>query len=221
MRDTRRKPAVSQNPQGLRTPSRWRTWRRNPANWIALLTLIAVLVYTGVQIYQTILIRANNVASQRAFLYVGGFTPILATSRENNERMVRLLLTLTNGGNTPTKNLHFVVRCAPSVDALPEPWVLLYREKPEYTPLVIGPKATVTPPCDFAAPQLTDMTTGKLHGYVLAEIFYEDFLEPGTVHKTQYSQEYIDVKYTVNPEVLFGALIARGKHNCTDDDCPK
>jgi hypothetical protein len=127
-------------------------------------------------------------------VYIGGFSPFIAISKETKERMVVLQLLLTNGGNTPTKNLHFFFRCAPSVDPLPEPWVLLYREKPEYIPQVIGPKATVTTACEFTASQLTDMTTGKLHGYILGEIFYEDLLEPGTVHRTQYSQEYTDVQ---------------------------
>jgi hypothetical protein len=232
-------------------------WTRIAAIATTALAL-ATFVLAGFSYFQ---LKDSN-HSQRAFVYVGGFSPIIAISKETKGRIVLLLLSLTNGGNTPTKNLHFFFRCAPSVDALPEPWVLLYREKPEYIPQVIGPKATVTAACSFTASQLTDMTEGKLHGYVLGEIFYEDFLEPGTVHKTQYSQEYTDVQYIPPPaqapeppppaqaavpsaqaavpsaqaavpsaqaaapvkqqppESLFGAFTPRGKHNCTNEDCP-
>jgi hypothetical protein len=195
---------------------------------------LATFVLAGFSYFQ--LKESNH--SQRAFVYVGGFSPVIAISKETKERIVVLLLSMTNGGNTPTKNRHFFFRCAPSVEALPEPWVLFYREKPEYVQ-VLGPKATVTPACNFTASQLTDMTAGKLHGYILGEILYEDFLEPGAMHKTQYSQEYTDVQYIPPPaqapepppqaqaaapgkppESLFGAFTPRGKHNCTDEDCP-
>jgi hypothetical protein len=43
---------------------------RNPSNYVALATLLAVLTYTGFQIWQTYLIRSNNIVSQRAFLFV-------------------------------------------------------------------------------------------------------------------------------------------------------
>lgn len=185
---------------------------------MALFTLAAVLVYTGVQIYQTILIHSNNITSQRAFVYVSGFSPLLGTNKDGG-RLVRLFLLATNGGNTPTMDLHFFFRCAPSVESLPEPWVLLYREKVEFVPQVIGPKATVNGACDFTTQQLTDMTAGKLHGYILGEIFYRDLLDTSTKHKTQYAQEY-NVSYTANPESLFSYLSSIGKHNCTDEDCP-
>jgi hypothetical protein len=97
-----------------------------------LLTLLGVFAYTGVQIWQTRLIRSNNIVSQRAFLYVGSnFTPLPAIAGEAKGPVVYIINQLIYGGNTPTKDLHFIYRCAASVDALPEPWVLLYQGKPE------------------------------------------------------------------------------------------
>jgi hypothetical protein len=250
---------MSSSGSGGSQPSRWQVWRREPSNWIALLTLLAVLVYTGVQIEQTSLIRSNNIVSQRAFVYLGStFTPLAAIAAETRAPIIQIFLPLINGGNTPTKNLHMFYRCAPSVDALPEPWVLLYREPPEKVPDVLGPKVSSIIGCSFTVAQLTDMQQGKLHGYFLAEIFYEDVLEPGNVHKTQYSHEMINVhvSYVTTPNApspatasntpnapspptatntpnapntpsisntaqLFAALVPRGQHNCTDDDCPK
>jgi hypothetical protein len=228
-------------------PSRWQAWWRNPSNWIALLTLLGVFVYTGVQIWQTSLIRSNNIVSQRAFVYVGSnFTPLSAFAGETKAPVVYIFNQLINGGNTPTKDLHFLYRCAPSVDALPEPWVLLYQGTPEKVPMVLGPKASTAMGCYFTVTQLKDMEVGKLHGYVMAEIFYEDFLDLETVHRTQYSQEMTSVNLTYPPNApttpnttnapntpstagnpgtlnpqFFAILVPRGKHNCTDDDCPK
>ena len=36
-------------------------------HWVNVVTMVAVVIYTGIQMYQTYLIRSNNVVSQRAF----------------------------------------------------------------------------------------------------------------------------------------------------------
>src|SRR5271154_4057624 len=119
--------------------------RHDRFDWINLvvgiLTLVVVGVYTGIQLCQTILIRGNNVVSERAFVSVGPFSIINGINRDTKAPLAQFIFPMINGGNTPTKNFHFFIRCAPSVDSLPEPWVLFDRGKVDYHPQVIGPKA--------------------------------------------------------------------------------
>jgi hypothetical protein len=105
---------------------------KNPSNYVALFTLAAVITYTGFQIWQTFLIRSNNVVSQRAFVFVdspGGNVVIDAKDKMTKDFLISV--PFINGGNTASKNLTTFIRCAPLTDSLPEPWVLLYRESPQ------------------------------------------------------------------------------------------
>jgi predicted negative regulator of RcsB-dependent stress response len=61
-----------------------KSYWKQPENYVSLFTLLAVLTYTGMQIWQTWLIRQNNVVSQRAFVYVDKPQVILSKNPANN-----------------------------------------------------------------------------------------------------------------------------------------
>jgi hypothetical protein len=88
--------------------------------------------------------RRNNVVSQRAFMHPGIPNTGLATNSIDHTQLLTVEAPLINSGNTATKDLEFFIRCAPSTDALPDPWFLLYREKVESHRQFIAPHQTYT-----------------------------------------------------------------------------
>jgi hypothetical protein len=217
-------------------------WKK-PENYIALATLLAVLTYTGVQIWQTNIISTNNVVSQRAFVsFIPSPQPTI-TGPSTAPTGVNFLANLINSGNTPTKNLSFLYKCAPSGEELQEPWSILYqgKELPEHLPQFIGGHGLIPIVCFFNWEQVEAMAAGKLFGYLMLDAQYSDRLDDKTRHVTQaallLSQVFTQVQKenapaanppSVNPgtSVAFTptmiqlALTNKGKHNCADEECP-
>jgi hypothetical protein len=113
---------------------------------IAVLALIVSGIAAGFTWYQAYLIseaneltRKNNIVSQRAFVYFLPGQPTV-TGELTTPRSVNFVATLNNSGNTPTKNLTFFYKCAPSAEDLKEPWAILHQgqERPEYGQQFIG-----------------------------------------------------------------------------------
>ena len=100
-------------------------------------TAVAGIIYTFVTAvillvtaYQAYLTRSNNVVSQRAFIFPTLISPNLAVldPQDNNKvNAINFIYQLNNGGNTPTKELSFFLKCAPSAEDLIEPWSVLYQ----------------------------------------------------------------------------------------------
>jgi hypothetical protein len=206
-------------------------WRK-PENYVSLLTLLAVATYIGFQIYQTYLIRDNNIVSERAFIFNDGPQVSLALYTKDNTKRALMAVPFINGGNTATKGLTTTIRCVPSVEALPEPCVLLYREKVKRTPEVIGPHQSVRVYCGFPIDQLRQIRDGKLYGYLMGESVYRDRLDDSVTHRTQFSWEVTDINIEDPPPDVFAIppnaapkvqmnFVPRGQHNCADEECPK
>lgn len=206
-------------------------WPRRTA-WAAIAYTVITLIVLIVNGYQTYLIRSNNVVSQRASVYVDYQLIVSKGMTKEKTPFLNIQIPMINSGNTATKNLKFLIRCAPSTDALPEPWVLLYREKIETLPQIIAPHQTARVICGFPLDQIEAVKAGKLHAYLMGEITYFDRLDDYTLHRTQFDWEIIDVIFTdekidpvtkavIVPERIDLNAQGRGQHNCADEDCPK
>jgi hypothetical protein len=191
-------------------------------NWIRLLTLLAVLTYTGIQAYQTHLIYKNNIVSQRAFVYIDMVksTPYnFIDPKDKTVNGLGVLFHLVHSWNTPTKNLITYTRCAPSVEDLPEPWVLLYRGTTESVPGVIGPHATITSLCGFTPSEMKQISDKTMYGYLLGDISYHDQLDWSSEHRTQFSFKIVDLPLDTNGNVAGMRTGNVGRHNCADEEC--
>lgn len=182
------------------------------------------------------LIRENNVISQRAFIYSSP-TQTLFSPDQINPQAVNFVLSLTNSGNTATRNLIFFIKCASATQDLQEPWSILYQggEKIIRVPFFIGPHAAGAAVCSFPMDQIQQMLTGKLHGYIMADITYHDRLDVDVIHKTHVALKLARIVYRPtqplesveqgHPVQLVPASITvvfepRGRHNCADEECP-
>jgi hypothetical protein len=183
-------------------------WKK-PENYVALATLLAVLTYTGVQIWQTNIISSNNVVSQRAFVsFIPSPQPVI-TGPPVAPTGVNFPANLINSGNTPTKNLSFLYKCAPSGEELQEPWSILYQGKdvPEHLPQFIGGHGLIPIVCFFNWQQIEAMAGGKLFGYLMLDARYFDRLDDKASHVTQatfllsqvFSQVQKESSPTTNP----------------------
>lgn len=200
-----------------------RHWHDHALVWATVAAAIGAASAAGVNAYQAYLMRENNVVSQRAFVYVQAFGIINAIdAKDNVTKTVGIVVPMSNSGNTPTKGLTFFIRCAPSTEALPEPWVLLYRGSVEQLPQVIGPHDSATSICGFTLEQAKQVKDGKLHAYVMGDIIYYDRLNPSTLHRTQFSREIKDFNFNPADGLVVHVTQSNvGLHNCADEDCPK
>jgi hypothetical protein len=190
--------------------------------WVGVGTMLLILAYTGVQIWQTMIIGSNNIVSQRAFVYPSASQLLSVLSPQDRAvTSAAVIVALTNSGNTPTRDLEFLIRCAISVDSLQEPWGLLYQGPIESLPQFLGPHATTTAVCSFPINQFQKITKGELHGYLMGDISYRDRLAPDIWHKTQFSEELTMGNFDETTKVSSGLFVIRGRHNCADEECPQ
>jgi hypothetical protein len=223
-------------------------WKK-PETYVSLATLLAVLTYTGVQIYQTHVISVSNTVSERAFVSisfqlggpsyggsaktawsVGDITNAIIEGAASNLVGYDIIGHLTNSGNTGTKALTFFMKCVPSTEQLQEPWSILYQSvnNPVQTPQYLGPHESTQTLCGFSGAQLRAMAAGKLFGYVMMDLKYQDRLVDDW-HKTQATAVIAKVQFEPGIEPHTGLqgeipkvyLAGYGRHNCADEECPE
>jgi len=199
-----------------------------PKHWLDIITfffVIAAAIAAGFAAYYTrkqwITAHDTLVVSERAFVH-GNVVPVGA--RDPNPTVGEFLgmqTTFANSGNTRTRELRFLVRCATSPTRLVEPWGLLHQEAEEHLPQVIAPKTGIFAFCGFQRPQVADMFAGRLYGYVLGDVTYKDVFDSESTHVTQISLGVAVISYTESPFSAPAHLAPVGSHNCADEDCPK
>jgi len=205
---------------------RARRERKHPLDYLILFFVMVTAGATGFAAYYTgwqwATARDTLVVSERAFVNLGGVNTL--SSRDPDPKkgeFLAVFTTLTNSGNTRTTGLEFLVRCVTSATKLVEPWGLLHQEAEEHLPQVIAPKSGVPVICSFKKSDVADMLDGKLFGYLLGDIRYQDIFEPNNRHVTQFSLALTVNKYTETPFAAEAQLGPVGKHNCADEDCPQ
>ncbi len=207
-------PAPCLEPWQPSRPSRW------PLG-ISILALIVAGCAAALSVWQAVLAKQNHALAQRAFVHVSG--PQGATAPDPQDRAAASLTVtarFTNSGNTPTKNLRFFMRCTSASELVEEPWKLLFQDKIEKLPQVIGPHATANAQCAFSAGQLRQISEGKLHGYVLGDITYHDRFDDKTLHRTQFSWRLSNVRIDPVSGSVTLTAVPQGQHNCADEECP-
>ncbi len=127
---------------------------------------------------------------------------------------------LTNSGNSATKDLKFFMRCLTSREPVAEPWTLLFQDKIEKLPLMIGPHVNAPARCAFTAEQLRGITDGTLSGYVLGDITYRDRIDGKMLFRTQFSWQLTDVRIEQPGGQIALTAVPHGQHNCADEECP-
>jgi hypothetical protein len=204
---------------------RARRERKHPLDIAMFFLLLGTLGATGFAAYYTgqqwRTAHETLVISERAFIYLGGVNTVSAKDPDPKKgEFLAMVTSITNSGNTRTAGLEFLVRCVTSPTRLVEPWGLLHQEAEEHLPQVIAPKSSVPVICSFKKSDVADMFDGKLFGYLMGDIRYQDIFQPTIRHLTQFSALVTVNKYTETPFATETQLGPVGKHNCADEDCP-
>ncbi len=188
---------------------------------IAVLALIVSCAAAGFAFWQALLARHALIESRRAFVSVSG--PQVAAvfdSQDNTLKSVGLTVLFANSGRRPTRDMNFFVRCVTAGTPQTEPWGLLFQDRIEKQPLVIGPQGSATAQCAFSGNQIREMSEGKLHGYVLGDITYHDRRNGKTLRRTQFSWRITDIRIDPASKTVALTAAAHGQHNCADEQCP-
>jgi hypothetical protein len=137
---------------------------------------------------------------------------------------------MINGGNTPTRDLKFTLRCITDDSDDEEPWGLLYAtgDKVKHSPGFIGPKSAQAAYCSFTFDQMKEIAAKHVYGYVLADISYRDRLDPQIPRRTEMSLKigsaFVQLPITQGQSQVPASVAVtfenQGKHNCADEECP-
>lgn len=221
--------------------SKWDEHKKNKWPKRMALAAIAYTFFTFfimlVTAYQVSLIRSNNIVSQRAFISFN-HQPAVANGDPANPAQIIFGGDLVNSGNTPTKNLTSFINCAKSDTELQEPWTIRLQGGPDQKPIpqFIGPHASVPVACGIPFDEIEQAANGKLFEYVIIDVSYRDRLDDSVPHKTEITlflsqvhiqqQENFGIQPGGHPVISNGPvqiqtlLVARGNHNCADEECP-
>jgi hypothetical protein len=137
---------------------------------------------------------------------------------------VSVSLTLINSGETAAMPLKVVVDC-PFIMVSPQvptdPYSLFKWEDKKAISYAIGPKQSVTiGPCIELKPDdALNVGMRIRRQYILADVIYQDVIDPSIRHETQFAHEMI----ILNPSFTDFSATSRpaGQHNCADEACPK
>ena len=170
-----------------------------------------------------------TIAGERAFVHFGNYELQIWKDRSGSTKFV-VAIALNNSGNTATKGLELHIKCAPSSENIPEPWVLLSdSSEKERIPQIMAPHQSIKTYCAFPLEDIRQVIAGKARTYLLGDISYRDRLNENELHKTQFAFELFNIGIvdpppnapeSVLPRVVIGSIEPRGRHNCADEDCP-
>jgi hypothetical protein len=225
--------------------------------WLAGAITVATIVNVCIATRQWNAAAQNNKIAQqalnvgqRAFVHLDkiefGLTDKWSAPSECNGRICafniprkigqveRTTFHFTNAGNTPTKTLKINIQCPPlsASDRHPaDPFDLFSRTAGNIIERSMGAKQTipVTPEtCEYKDDDtIMNAAMRIVRRFLLGEVTYEDWVEPGKPHVTRFAHELIvnnPGDRTASPAntALTGVVLTTepvGRNNCTDEDC--
>jgi hypothetical protein len=139
-------------------------------------------------------------------------------------KIVRIWFSLTNAGNTTTKNARVVLVCRPIGVRGPnrqEPFALFNWSDTSAVSEIIGPKQTiVVGPCGAEFESILNAQMGIEPIYIMGEIRYEDQTLPWTRNRiTRFSQQIVITRFEPEKGIILASTRSVGKNNCVDEDC--
>ena len=208
-----------------------------PKNWISLLTLIAVSIYTVITaalwcnsnrqlaaiVQSNRISQTSFVSAQRAYMYYDGVN-YAKTEISPGVFTFSISPKISNSGNTPTKDLTIKVNCW--LDQQQKQNLDEFRtQNIDRQNGFYGPRAILQAiECDYTLDQAKAILNKTLHSYAVADIRYKDFVDPNPnapEHVTQFLLEFMISHLDETGGGLTGGTAQRGKHNRADENCPK
>ena len=224
------KPPPTPNENGR--PAKRRRWTNDPGIfWVTVAGVIAVAAYTTVAKLQLDEMKIQRISSQRAFMTVKGieFQSLPFLGRKGAFWIATSVL--ENSGNTPTKNMLVVTRCAQSFEPLVDPSKiektnLLYSSQTvDFRKMVFGPKQIANGGfCAISAMNaLFSFIPGDIHLYVYGNLIYQDIFDERTVHVTQFCFDNLSFSLggSADEPTMSAFTMACRVHNCVDEECAK
>jgi hypothetical protein len=218
-------------------------FRHNGLSIFALVASGVAAIYTY---KQADIAQKSLVIGQRAFVHLesielhaienwvsdtetdGGV--IIFNAPRNAGKMIRSTFSFTNAGNTPTKALQVMIHCEKvsfQKKEIGDAFELLEWDESKVIRRSIGAKQTISvsnDSCDLKNPDvLLNAKMRIVPVFLIGEVKYEDWIDPGVLHRTQFAHRLVvnDFGHDNGFEGMSVTTEPIGRHNCTDDDCPK
>lgn len=186
---------------------------------VGIITLIAVGIYTVVQICQTILIRENNEALQRAYVFLKD----VRLERKNDD-VFDIVPEWENTGNSETVNMTAHINRLMNITPLPEGFNFGDIGTGTEVPIVLGPKTESG--ISFTAIRRSCLEKfnhrdGVSNFYVWGWAQYWDVFRRPTPHRTRFCWDINDIVFGEGNNVrrISYGLCKQG--NCAENDCPQ
>lgn len=211
-------------------------WNRATAIgvWVYTIVTFGLLIFAVVQFGAA---QRFNKQQLRAFVYfdkpslrpfqkalVTGGTPNKFLAAGQGQALVAgdyfsIVFPLVNSGSTAAVHVKVLVSCPPANVAPSEPFTLFKWDTSAAIQEVIGPKQTIEiDGCELSSEDLSNTELGNAHRYLLGEVQYQDAVDE-VRHLTQLARELVIWDFFGDPSKLRSSTVARGQHNCGDEDC--
>jgi hypothetical protein len=212
---------------------------------VGLLSFAAAAAAAAYTYRQADIANEALLIGQRAFVQFDGVDASIAENWESHSerdakmtfydppkdlgKMVHFKFRLTNSGNTPTKTMRIGLRCfaypALMIEKRDDPFDFFHWEEQRPVIRSLGAHQTIevsNGSCDITHQETLKLAQMQMIPFLLfGYIKYEDWVEPGKVHRTQFALKLI-VQNVGDARTFDGVSVETepvGRHNCTDQDC--
>jgi len=126
-----------------------------------------------------------------------------------------------NSGDTPAIRVITRVGCYGSETAVEEPFEIIWRviKNEIAVPSVYGPKTlNYGGKCRISHQEIINVNDRNIHWYFCGSATYNDIFDRLKTHKTEFCWDIIRIDWQAMGQTTGEAV---GRHNCSDEDCPK
>jgi hypothetical protein len=149
------------------------------------------------------------------------------TGRYGPGKVVGLSFNVVNNGNVSTKRFRALAICKRALpgEAKNEPFDFFRWEEDKAVPDVVGPKQQkAVSDCSFTPDEIRKIAAFELIVYLLAEVRYQDRLDPSKTRRTRMSEQLAISHVSEDKDGVihfYSSSQNVGRNNCADEDCPQ
>lgn len=194
-------------------------WTNDPAMFgVTVVLAICAAVTIGVLCLQARILKQTDETSRatdRAFIDFGN--TVLISYPQEKPVTFAIVTNVINSGNTPARTVKLAFSC-PARDSSKrniDPYDLEPLKPQFQPPTFFGPKQSIDLiVCELPLTLFSDIKSG-IERFVVIEAKYADAFDPGEIRTTQMT------RFITADEYGRHRLGYSGRHNCSDNDCPK
>ena len=194
---------------------------------LVLLTLVQVLIF----LRQTSIIDTQakiamgqlnaSYAMERAFIYFNLAHFIFFDTNVPNEKDADIMAEWGNSGDTPAVRVIVRAGCYRNETAVDDPFGIILKDinTLKAVPSIYGPKTlNYGGKCVISHQEIQNVNDRHIHWYFCGRATYNDIFDRSKAHTTEFCWAITRINWQSMGQTA-GETV--GRHNCSDEDCPK